>query len=75
MQYIDFCYNNINDETNNNINEKIESTIAKTDEKIGSPMLESADPTNLKDESVSTILENFMNNQWKRIKWRPKCNV
>ena len=46
----------------NNINEKIESIIAKTDEKIGSPMLESADPTNLKDESVSTILENFMNN-------------
>ena len=41
----------------NNVNEKIESIIAKTDDKIGSE-----DSTNLKDESVSTILENFMRN-------------
>ena len=45
-----------------NINEKIESIIAKTNERNESPMLESSNQTNLKDEDVKTILENFMKN-------------
>ena len=46
----------------NNINEKIESIIAKTDDKIETPVLESADQTSINDESVTTTLENFINN-------------
>ena len=46
----------------NNINEKIESIIAKTDDKIETPVLESADQTSINEESVTTTLENFMNN-------------
>ena len=38
----------------NNINEKIESIIAKTDDKIETPVLESADKTSINDESVAT---------------------
>ena len=38
----------------NNINEKIESIIAKTDDKIETPVLESADQTSINDESVAT---------------------
>ena len=46
----------------NNINEKIESIIAKTDDKIETPVLESADQSSINDESVTTTLENFINN-------------